>query len=81
MSYRRVWRKSVNGLMLGLTGLCALVTVSVLFFILGYLVWHGGRYSTAALRRRSRGFSLHCLPDGQHPFTEEADPARCPGAS
>ena len=43
MSYRRVWRKSVNGLMLGLTGLCALVTVSVLFFILGYLVWHGGR--------------------------------------
>ena len=43
MSYRRVWRKCVNGLMLGLTGLCALVTVSVLFFILGYLVWHGGR--------------------------------------
>ena len=43
MSYRRVWRKCVNGLMLGLTGLCTVVTVSVLFFILGYLVWHGGR--------------------------------------
>jgi len=29
--------------MLSLTGLCALVAVSVLFFILGYLVYHGGR--------------------------------------
>jgi len=29
--------------MFGLTGLCALLTVSVLFFILGYLVWNGGR--------------------------------------
>ncbi len=38
-----VWRKSVNALMLSLTGLCALVAVSVLFFILGYLVYHGGQ--------------------------------------
>ncbi len=29
--------------MCGLTGLCALLTVSVLFFILGYLLWKGGR--------------------------------------
>lgn len=40
---RTTYRKSVNGLMLGLTGLCTLVTVAVLFFILGYLVWNGGR--------------------------------------
>jgi phosphate transport system permease protein len=37
-------RKAVNALMFGLTGLAALLTVSVLFFILGYLVWNGGRY-------------------------------------
>jgi len=41
---RRTWRKVVNGVMLGLTGVCALATVSVLFFILGYLVLNGGRY-------------------------------------
>src|SRR5438445_11232485 len=29
--------------MLGLTGVCTLLAVSVLFFILGYLVWHGGK--------------------------------------
>jgi len=43
MSLRMLWRKSVNIIMLSLTGLCALVAVSVLFFILGYLVYHGGR--------------------------------------
>ena len=43
MSFRTAWRKSVNALMLSLTGLCALVSVSVLFFILGNLVWHGGK--------------------------------------
>ncbi len=43
MSYRAVWRKFVNASMLSLAGACALLTVSVLFFILGYLVWHGGR--------------------------------------
>jgi phosphate transport system permease protein len=29
--------------MLSLTGLCALITVSALFFILGYLFWNGGK--------------------------------------
>jgi phosphate transport system permease protein len=43
MNYRTLWRKSVNAVMFSLTGLCILLTVSVLFFILGYLVWHGGR--------------------------------------
>ncbi len=43
MSHRYTWRKLVNLVMLSLTGLCTLATVSVLFFILGYLVYHGGR--------------------------------------
>src|SRR5580698_8955203 len=43
MSVRLAWRKSVNVVMLSLTGLCALLTVSALFFILGYLVWNGGK--------------------------------------
>jgi len=43
MNYWGTRRKVLNGLMLSLTGVCALLTVSVLFFILGYLVWHGGR--------------------------------------
>jgi phosphate transport system permease protein len=43
MSVRRIWRKSLNVAMLSLTGLCALITVSALFFILGYLVWNGGK--------------------------------------
>lgn len=44
MRYHRTWRKVVNSAMLGLTGIAALATVSVLFFILGYLVYNGGRY-------------------------------------
>jgi phosphate transport system permease protein len=43
MNVRLTWRKSVNIAMLSLTGLCALLTVSALFFILGYLVWNGGK--------------------------------------
>jgi phosphate transport system permease protein len=43
MSARLAWRKSLNVVMLSLTGLCALLTVSALFFILGYLVWNGGK--------------------------------------
>jgi phosphate transport system permease protein len=35
-------RKAVNAVMLSLTGVCTLIAVSVLFFILGYLVVHGG---------------------------------------
>src|SRR5260221_14224933 len=43
MTARLRWRKFVSGFMLTMTGVCALVAVSVLFFILGYLVYHGGR--------------------------------------
>jgi len=43
MSARLVWRKALNVTMLSLTGLCALLTVSALFFILGYLMWNGGK--------------------------------------
>ncbi|MGD1211948.1 MAG: phosphate ABC transporter permease PstA [Candidatus Acidiferrales bacterium] len=38
-----IWRKSLNVLMLTLTGVAALSVVSVLFLILGYLVWNGGK--------------------------------------
>src|ERR1700693_5106609 len=40
---RLLWRKSINNVMLTATGLCALVTVSCLFLILGYLVYNGWR--------------------------------------
>ncbi len=43
MSYRYYQRKTVNLLMFGMAGLCALITVSVLLFILGFLVWNGAR--------------------------------------
>ena len=42
MSPRLRWRKFVSGFMLTMTGVCALVAVSVLFLILGYLAIHGG---------------------------------------
>ena len=40
---RHRWRKFINALMFGITALCALASVCVLFWILGYLVWNGGR--------------------------------------
>ena len=43
MSARLMWRKTLNATMLSLTGVCMLITVSVLFFILGYLVYNGGK--------------------------------------
>ncbi|MGB7081142.1 MAG: hypothetical protein WBD54_05840, partial [Candidatus Acidiferrales bacterium] len=43
MNLRTIWRKTLNVTMLSLTGLCTLITVSVLFFILGYLVYNGGK--------------------------------------
>jgi phosphate transport system permease protein len=43
MNRRLRWRKLLSGFMLTMTGVCALVAVSVLFFILGYLVYHGGK--------------------------------------
>jgi phosphate transport system permease protein len=42
MNPRLRWRKLVSNFMLTMTGLCAVVAVSVLFFILGYLVYYGG---------------------------------------
>jgi phosphate transport system permease protein len=39
---RLVWRKAVNNVMLTLTGVAAFGVVSVLFLILGYLIWNGG---------------------------------------
>jgi phosphate transport system permease protein len=42
VSHHLRWRKFVSHFMLTMTGLCALIAVSVLFFILGYLVYHGG---------------------------------------
>ncbi len=41
MGLRIIWRKTVNVIMLSLTGLCALATVSALFLILGCLAWKG----------------------------------------
>jgi phosphate transport system permease protein len=40
---RLIWRKSLNVVMLTLTGVAALAVVSVLFFILGYLIYDGGK--------------------------------------
>jgi phosphate transport system permease protein len=36
-------RKLVSAVMFGFTGICTLLTISTLFFILGYLLWHGIR--------------------------------------
>jgi phosphate transport system permease protein len=43
MTARLVYRKTTNIVMLTLTGVCTLLAISVLFFILGYLLWHGGK--------------------------------------
>ena len=42
MTARLRWRKLVSAFMLTMTGICAAVAVSVLFFILGYFVYNGG---------------------------------------
>jgi phosphate transport system permease protein len=36
-----LWRRLTNGVMLSLTGLCTLVVIGLLFFILGYITYHG----------------------------------------
>ncbi len=41
---RLALRKSVNAVMFSLTFLCTVGVLGVLFFILGYLFWNGGRY-------------------------------------
>ncbi|HTA71375.1 MAG TPA: phosphate ABC transporter permease PstA [Bryobacteraceae bacterium] len=43
MMHRTARRKAVNNVMLALTGLCTVLTVSVLFLILGFLLWNGWR--------------------------------------
>ena len=43
VEYFAVKRKVINAVMLTLTGVCAVMTAGVLFFILGYLFWNGGR--------------------------------------
>jgi len=44
MSGHLGWRKFVSGFMLTMTGVCAFIAVSVLFVILGYLIYNGGHY-------------------------------------
>jgi phosphate transport system permease protein len=36
-------RRAVNAIMLSLSGICTLIVIGVLFFILGYLLWNGSR--------------------------------------
>jgi phosphate transport system permease protein len=43
MNHGLLWRRTVNNLMLSLTGVFTLVTVATLFVILGYLVFNGGK--------------------------------------
>jgi phosphate transport system permease protein len=43
MTTRNARRNGVNNFMLGLCGVCAFVTVSTLFLILGFLVYNGGK--------------------------------------
>ena len=42
MISRRTRRKVMNVVMFTITGACTLLAVSILFFILGYLLWRGG---------------------------------------
>jgi phosphate transport system permease protein len=39
---RMIWRKTLNYVMLSLTGVAAFGVVSILFLVLGYLIWNGG---------------------------------------
>jgi phosphate transport system permease protein len=43
MTSRNSRRNALNNVMLGLTAVCAVVTVSTLFLVLGYLVYNGGK--------------------------------------
>jgi phosphate transport system permease protein len=43
MNWFLLWRKLVNRVMLTLTGVCTFVTISVLFVILGCLIYNGAR--------------------------------------
>lgn len=43
MTSRNSRRNAINNTMLTLCGACAVLTVSTLFLILGYLVYNGGK--------------------------------------
>jgi phosphate transport system permease protein len=43
MTLRNRWRKTLSYVMLSLTGVCAVLAVSILFLMLGYLVYNGWR--------------------------------------
>ncbi|HTQ56569.1 MAG TPA: phosphate ABC transporter permease PstA [Bryobacteraceae bacterium] len=43
MTLRNRWRKMFSHVMLSLTGVCAVIAVSLLFIILGYLIYDGWR--------------------------------------
>ena len=53
MNARLLWRKSAEHDHAFAHGLCALITVSALFFILGYLVWNGGKGIFPGISSRS----------------------------
>ncbi len=53
MTLRMVWRKALNAVMLSLTGVCALITVSALVVILGFLAWNGGDVAALELLHKS----------------------------
>jgi len=40
----QVWRRITNAVMFSMTLICTVAVIGVLFFILGYLFWNGGRY-------------------------------------
>ena len=40
---RLAWRNFLNKFMLSLTAVCTVITIAILFLILGYLVWNGGK--------------------------------------
>ena len=43
MTSLRARRNAINNVMLSLSGVCAFITVSTLFVILGYLLYNGGK--------------------------------------
>ena len=42
--FRLMLRRMTNAVMFAMTGICTVVVIGSLFFILGYLFWKGGRY-------------------------------------
>jgi phosphate transport system permease protein len=59
MTFRDARRKAINNIMLASSGICAFLTVSTLFLILGYLLYNGGKSVNLAF------FTKLPLPPGQ----------------